>query len=208
MRPRAWAMSGAPRRALTGRMADIEGERRPRTAGGVLVAATVAAGLVAGTFYVFACAVMPALARSEDRVYVDVMRDINDVIENPVFLTAFLGALALAGLAGWQSRGTPGRWWIWAGATAYALAFLVTVGGNIPLNDALARPGDPAALRERFEDPRVAWNAARAALSTLATACLATGLTTRRRPTRPTPGTPGTPGHPTASRVPLHTPGH
>ncbi|MGW4547759.1 hypothetical protein ACWEN4_15450 [Streptomyces violaceorubidus] len=91
------------------------------------------------------------------------------------------------------------------GRDGYALAFLVTVGGNIPLNDALARPGDPAALRERFEDPRVAWNAARSALSTLATACLATGLTTRRRPTRPTPGTPG---HSTASRVPLHTPGH
>ncbi|CAM5636286.1 hypothetical protein STENM327S_02619 [Streptomyces tendae] len=155
------------------------------------------AGLLAGTFYVFACAVMPALARSEDRVYVDVMRDINDVIQNPVFLLVFMGALALAGLAGWQSRRTPGRWWVWAGAAAYTLAFLVTVGANVPLNDALARSGDPAALRERFEDPWVAWNVVRAVLSTLATACLAAGLTTRGR--RRTRSAPRTPVRPTAS---------
>ncbi|WP_249338519.1 anthrone oxygenase family protein [Streptomyces sp. V17-9] len=162
-------------------MAEINGVGRSRTAGGVLVAATVATGLMAGTFYVFACAVMPALARSEDRVYVDVMRDINEVIENAVFLPVFLGALVLAGLAGWQSRRAPGRWWVWAGATAYALAFLVTVAGNVPLNDALARPGDPAALRERFEDPWLAWNAVRAALSTVATGCLAAGAAARVR---------------------------
>ncbi|MFF9099024.1 DUF1772 domain-containing protein [Streptomyces rubrogriseus] len=183
-------------------MTDINGERRSRAAGGVLVAATVAAGLMAGAFYVFACAVMPALARSGDRVYVDVMRDINDVIQNPVFLLVFMGALALAGLAGWQSRGLPGSRWIWAGAAAYALAFLVTVVGNVPLNDALARPGDPAALRERFEDPWVAWNVVRAVLSTLATACLAAGLTTRGR--RPAQSAPRTPQQPTAP----HRTGH
>lgn len=162
------------------------------------MAATVAAGLMAGSFFVFACAVMPALARSDDRVYVDVMRDVDEVIQNPVFLLVFLGALALAGVAGRQARGMPGRWWVWAGATAYALAFLVTVVGNIPLNEALARPGDPAALRERFEDPWVAWNVVRTALSTLATACLALGLTPRTRPPRPASApSPGTP-HPTS----------
>ncbi|WP_282083530.1 DUF1772 domain-containing protein [Streptomyces tendae] len=186
-------------------MTNTNGERRSRTAGGVLVAATVAAGLMAGTFYVFACAVMPALARSDDRVYVDVMRDVNEVIQNPVFLSAFMGALVLAGVAGRQARRTPGRWWVWAGATAYALAFLVTVAGNIPLNDALARPGDPAALRERFEDPWVAWNVVRAVLSTLATACLAAGLTTRNRPTRPAPSAPRPP---TASPAIPHRTSH
>ncbi|WP_107452232.1 DUF1772 domain-containing protein [Streptomyces sp. NRRL F-5650] len=165
-------------------MTETNGGRRSRTTAGVLVAATVAAGLMAGTFYVFACAVMPALARSDDRVYVEVMRDINDVIQNPVFLLGFMGALVLSVLAGWQARRTPGRWWVRAGAAAYVLAFLVTVAGNIPLNDALARPGDPAALRERFEDPWVAWNVVRAVLSTVATACLAAGLTSRGRAAR------------------------
>lgn len=193
MRPRARAMSGAPSTRLTGRMADngngnSNGDREGRsgTAGGVLIAATVAAGLMAGTFYVFACAVMPALARSEDRVYVEVMRDINDVIQNPVFLLVFMGALVLTGLAAWQLRRMPGRWWVWAGATAYALTFLVTVGGNIPLNDALTHTGDPAALREQFEDPWVAWNVVRATLSTLATGCLAGGLVAWGRASRGT----------------------
>ncbi|NEB62683.1 DUF1772 domain-containing protein [Streptomyces diastaticus] len=184
MRPRVRAMSGVLPGPLNGRMTETNGEQRSRTAAGVLVAATVAAGLMAGTFYVFACAVMPALARSDDRVYVEVMRDINDVIQNPVFLLGFMGALVLSVLAGWQARRTPGRWWVWAGAAAYVLAFLVTVAGNIPLNDALARPGDPAALRERFEDPWVAWNVVRAVLSTVATACLAAGLTTWGRAAR------------------------
>lgn len=146
------------------------------TAGGVLGAATVATGLAAGVFYIFSCAVMPALARSDDRVYVEVMRDINDVIQNPVFLLSFVGALLLTGVAAWQGRGRPYRRWVWAGLGAYALVFLVTVVVNIPLNDALAESGDPAALREEFEDPWVAWNVVRAVLSTVALGCLVRAL--------------------------------
>ncbi|MFE9440889.1 DUF1772 domain-containing protein [Streptomyces sp. NPDC006602] len=145
-------------------------------AGGVLGAATVATGLAAGVFYVFACAIMPALARSDDRVYVDVMRDINDVIQNPVFMLSFLGALPLTGMAAWQARGTPYRAWAWAAFTAYALAFLVTVAFNIPLNDDLANTSDVGTAREEFEDPWVAWNVVRAVLSTLALGCLARAL--------------------------------
>lgn len=76
-----------------------------KSAGTVLGAATVAMGLIAGAFYVFACAVMPGLARSDDEVYVEVMRNINDVIQNPVFMMSFLGALVLTGVAAWQARG-------------------------------------------------------------------------------------------------------
>lgn len=136
-------------------------------AGTVLGAAMVTTGLIAGAFYIFACAVMPALARSDDRVFVDVMRDINDVIQNPVFLLGFLGALVLTGVSAWQLRGRPYRWWVWAALVAYGLAFLVTVAFNIPLNNGLDAAGDPAALREEFEDPWVAWNVVRTVLSTV-----------------------------------------
>ncbi|MFJ3227201.1 DUF1772 domain-containing protein [Streptomyces sp. NPDC086783] len=156
---------------------------RRTAAGGVLGAAAVATGLVAGVFYVFACAVMPALARSEDRVYVEVVQNVNEVIQNPVFLLSFLGALLLTAVSAWQSRGEPGlRGWVGAALLAYALAFLVTVAVNIPLNDALADAGDPAkiadpaAVREEFEDPWVAWNVVRALLSTVALGCLARAL--------------------------------
>ncbi|MER5938091.1 anthrone oxygenase family protein [Streptomyces sp. NPDC001928] len=145
-------------------------------AGTVLGAAMVATGLIAGAFYIFACAVMPALARTDDRVFVEVMRDINDVIQNPVFLLSFLGALALTGVSAWQLRGQPYRWWVWGGLVAYGLAFLVTVAFNIPLNNGLEEAGDPGALREEFEGAWVAWNVVRAVLSTVALGCLGRAL--------------------------------
>ncbi|MGI5193922.1 DUF1772 domain-containing protein [Streptomyces sp. CA-288835] len=166
---------------------------RRTTAGSVLVAATVAMGLIAGTFYIFACAVMPALARSDDRVYVEVMQNIDDVIQNPVFFLSFIGALILAGISAWQLRSFERlRGWVWAALVAYALAFLFTVMVNIPLNTDLvdagdpARIADPAAVREEFEDPWVAWNIVRAVLSTIALGCLARALVLYGRTARRT----------------------
>ncbi|MCW8098467.1 anthrone oxygenase family protein [Streptomyces tauricus] len=160
------------------------GGGRSGSAGGVLVAATVAVGLIAGLFYAFACGIMPALARSDDRVYVEVMRNINEVIQNPVFLLTFLGALVLTAVAAWQSRGSPrSRVWVFAALVAYGLAFLLTVTVNIPLNNDLADVGNPAttadaaAVREEFEDPWVAWNVVRTVLCTLALGLLARALT-------------------------------
>ncbi|MFS8202694.1 DUF1772 domain-containing protein [Streptomyces sp. CWNU-52B] len=163
---------------------DGSGRRRaPAAAGGVLLAATVAMGLIAGVFYAFACSVMPALARSDDRVYVEVMQNIDEVIQNPVFFLSFLGALLLTAVSAWQWRGAPRlRGWVFAAFVAYALAFLCTVVANIPLNNDLAAAGnpattaDPAAVREEFEDPWVAWNVVRAVLSTLALGLLARAL--------------------------------
>ncbi|MGY6023234.1 anthrone oxygenase family protein [Streptomyces spinosirectus] len=147
-----------------------------KSTGLVLGAATVTTGLIAGAYYVFACCVMPALARSDDRVYVEVMRDINDVIQNPVFFVAFMGAPLLTAVSAWQLRDRPYRRWVWAGLAACALGLLTTIAVNIPLNDDLARVSDPRAAREHFEDAWVAWNVVRAVLSTVALGCLARAL--------------------------------
>ncbi|MET7692437.1 anthrone oxygenase family protein [Streptomyces sp. NPDC005483] len=149
----------------------------------VLGAATVATGLIAGAFYVFACAVMPALARSDDGVYVEVMRDINEVVQNPVFFLSFLGAPLLTAVAAWQARGRDDRGWVWAALATSALAFLVTVVFNIPLNDGLMRNGDPGALRKKFEDPWAAWNAVRAVLLTVTLGLLVKATGSRATPT-------------------------
>ncbi|PSM43889.1 hypothetical protein C6Y14_08490 [Streptomyces dioscori] len=148
-------------------------------------------GLIAGLFYAFACSIMPGLARSDDRVFVEVMQNINDVIQNPVFFLSFLGALLLTGISAWQLRGSPRvRAWVFAALAVYGLAFLLTVVVNIPLNDDLADAGnpatmaDPASVREEFEDPWVAWNVVRAALCTLALGLLARALTLYGRPAR------------------------
>ncbi|MEU9014161.1 anthrone oxygenase family protein [Streptomyces sp. NPDC048479] len=149
-----------------------------RSAQAVLGAATVANGLVAGVWYAYATSVMPALARSDDRICIEVMQNINEVIQNPVFFAGFFGALILAAVAAWQQRRSPARWWAVAALVLYAAVLLVTTAVNIPLNDELAAAGDPAriadpaAVRESFEDPWVAWNVVRLVLSTAALACL------------------------------------
>jgi uncharacterized membrane protein len=181
MRLRGSPMSAGARRDFTGAMTQNTGFDRL-----VLGAATVATGLIAGTFYIFGCAVMPALARSDDRTYVEVMRNINDVIQNPVFFLSFVGALVLPALAAWRLRADTGtRPWIWAALALYVAAFVVTSAMNVPLNNALASAGsDPGKARAAFEAPWVAWNIARAVLCTAALACLvrATGLRPARQP--------------------------
>lgn len=177
---------------LTERMTTSQAHRPDHTLRHLVIGgAAVTTGLVAGTFYVFSCAVMPALGRSDDRTFIEVMQNINDVIENPVFFAGFFGALILTAVAAWQQRRSPGpRGWLFAALTVYTVAFLLTSGVNVPLNDELARAGDPAriadpaAVRDRFEDAWVAWNAVRAVLCTAALALLlrAARLTGRQLP--------------------------
>ncbi|WP_323136951.1 MULTISPECIES: hypothetical protein [unclassified Streptomyces] len=50
---------------------------------------------------------MPSLARSDDRVFIEVMQNVNDVIQNPVFFLSFMGALVLTTVSAWQSRKSP-----------------------------------------------------------------------------------------------------
>ncbi|CAM5332383.1 membrane protein [Streptomyces tanashiensis] len=150
-------------------------------AGLVLGAATVTTGLLAGVWFAYVCSVMPALARSDDRVYVEVMRNINDVIQNPVFFTPFFGVPILTAVAAWQHRAGRARLWTLAGFVLGMAVLVVTSAVNVPLNDALAAAKDPAAARAAFEGPWVAWNIVRAVLSTAGLVCLIGALSVRNR---------------------------
>lgn len=170
-----------------------QGQRQGRkggSAGAVLGAAVVTMGLIAGTFYIFSCGVMPGLARSEDRVFIEVMQNTNDAFNNPVFFASFLGALLFTAVSAWQLRGTSSYRWVLAALVLYLVAFAITSAVNVPLNDALADAGDPAKIadpagvREEFEDPWLAWNAVRALLSTVAIGLLARALVLRGRDNR------------------------
>ncbi|WP_328942064.1 DUF1772 domain-containing protein [Streptomyces sp. NBC_00250] len=156
-------------------------QRGGKGAGAVLGAATAATGLVAGVWFAYVCSVMPALARSDDRVYVEVMRNINDVIQNPLFFSVFFGATILTAVAAWQYRATRARVWMFAGLALSVAVFLVTSAVNVPLNDALAAAEDPSAARAAFEGPWVTWNIVRAVLSTVGLACLLRALSVRTR---------------------------
>ncbi|MGQ7754546.1 anthrone oxygenase family protein (plasmid) [Streptomyces sp. WC2508] len=152
---------------------------------GVLIAATLSTGLMAGLFAAFAYAVMPGLAKSSDHTLVEAMQSINKAILNPVFMLPFMGAIPLLGLAvvlAWRGHGRSALPWLIAALVLYLVAFMVTSGVNVPLNDQLARAGDPAhagqlaATRADFENKWVLWNVVRALLHTAAFACLAWAL--------------------------------
>jgi uncharacterized membrane protein len=148
----------------------------------VLVAATVTTGLVAGLFYGFSIAVMPGLARGDDRTLVDVMRRINVAILNGWFLAGYVGALLLDVAAlvlvllddGSRAAVLP----VAMATTLYLAAVILTARVNIPLNNALeqagaaAGPDGAAAVRRRFERPWVRANHWRAVLCTFALTAL------------------------------------
>ena len=136
----------------------------------LVVVATGATGLLAGTYLAFAVAVMPALRQLDDTTFVEVMRRINVVIVNPVFLALFLGSPLLVALA--AALGPQRGWWLVAAGAAVA-TLLLTVAVNVPLNDRLAATTDPAAARRAFEST---WNLAHLVRTGLACGALAACL--------------------------------
>jgi uncharacterized membrane protein len=146
--------------------------------GPVLIAATVATGLQAGTYYTWASGVMPGLARVDDRTFVHAMQQMNVAIVNPVFMATFLGAPILAAAAVATASSSARPWVI--GGLAFAVATVaITAVANVPLNNALEAAGDIggitdfAGVRENFESGWVRWNIVRAVTSTASLAALA-----------------------------------
>ena len=161
-----------------------------RNADIVLGAAVIAMGLLAGLFYAFDVAVMPALTAADDRTLVDAMQQMIDKIENPAFFLTLLGAPALAVVALFQARrtGSPKTaGWIVAGLAFYTVMVVVTFAFHFPLNDELKNAGDPvrienlAAVRDDFVTPWIAWNIVRTLASTAAFGCLTWALVLRGR---------------------------
>jgi uncharacterized membrane protein len=160
-------------RRWTGAMIDaLEHLRTP-----VLVAAGLASGLQAGTYYAWASGVMPGLARTDDRTFVHALHQANAAIVNPVFLATFLGAPALTAVAV-ATAGGPARPWAVAALVLAVSTVATTAAFNVPLNDALAAVDLDAgaralaAARDAFEGPWVRWNVVRALTSTGALGCL------------------------------------
>src|SRR5918998_2353853 len=111
-----------------------------RNADIVLGAAVIAMGLLAGLFYAFDVAVMPALAAADDRTLVDAMQQMIDKIENPAFFLTLLGAPALAAVALVQARGSGSSkvaGWIAAALAFYTVMAVVTFAFHFPLNEDL-----------------------------------------------------------------------
>ncbi len=96
---------------------------------------------MSGLLYGWSVSVIPGTKRVPAGNYVDTMQHINRAIINPAFAVPFLGIpLLLGGAAVMQFRaGDHRRGWLLAGAAGtYVVGVLgVTIGRNVPLNDAL-----------------------------------------------------------------------
>ena len=152
---------------------------------GTLLAAVITTGLMAGLFAAFAYAVMPALAATGNRTFVETMRRINTAILNGWFMTCFVGALLLAFAAvalHLPESGHAALPWIIAALVLYGATLVITGVVHIPLNNALDQAGKPGhvhdldAVRAAFEARWVTWNAVRAVTNLLAFAALAWAL--------------------------------
>lgn len=136
--------------------------------------AIVTNGLLAGVFFVCACAVVPGFRRVDDRTYLAAFRAINRAILTGWFLLVFFGAPVSAVAVAVSSPG-----WLTAAAAASAVVtFGITVAGNVPLNQALERAevrsdAERRTVRESFEGPWARRNLARTATSVAALAFLA-----------------------------------
>jgi uncharacterized membrane protein len=149
-----------------------------------LLGAAMTMGLVAGVFALYAHTIMPGLKKTDDRTFVAAFQSIDRAIVNPWFMaTAFVGALLFTAAAAAANLGQDAFPWVAAALALYAVAFVITIAVNVPLNDAIKAAGDPAriddvaAVRERFHEARwAAWNLVRVLTSIAAFGCLAWAL--------------------------------
>ncbi|MEV6107689.1 DUF1772 domain-containing protein [Streptomyces sp. NPDC051940] len=137
----------------------------------LLVLATVTTGLYVGLFYAFQFVFMPTLGKGTDGEFTVVMQRINRVIVNPWFMALFLGVVLWPLIAVFTADA---KLLTGLGLACNVLSHAITIGGNIPLNQALDRAAldtreQQLAAREAFE---VKWNRLHAARTAVGVAGL------------------------------------
>jgi uncharacterized membrane protein len=107
----------------------------------ILIITTLFSGLMAGLFYAWSISVTPGLAKINDISYLQAFQSMNRAILNPLFFVFFFGLVLLLPLLSYLSFQTSiGNqfWYVLAATILYFIGIMgVTIGGNIPLNNAL-----------------------------------------------------------------------
>jgi uncharacterized membrane protein len=130
------------------------------------VATAIGAAAVGGVYLAFSVMVMPALGRLPGEQATAVMQEINRRAERGVFIVVFLGAalvaVALALVSVFALPGTTAALLLSGAALSFA-STVVTVVGNVPLNNALERNG--VAVWDQYLSRWTALNTLRALLA-------------------------------------------
>ncbi len=146
--------------------------------------ALLGSALVGGVFFAFSSCVMKALARVPSSEGITAMQSINVVVINPSFLGAFMGTALLSlvvvvlAMVRWDH---PSEMFFLGGAIFYFVGtFLVTMFGNVPLNNQLAAvpATEPDAVKswKHYLERWTMWNHIRTVAAMLAALLYALGL--------------------------------
>jgi uncharacterized membrane protein len=132
---------------------------------GILLFATLLTGLSAGLCFTWANAVTSGIGRLDDLNYLRAFQHMNRTILNPLFFVVFFGPvfLSLASTYAYKSYPAHILWLLLAATVFYFFGVaLVTVFGNVPLNELLDKTDlqsidleSAKSLRAKFETK---WN--------------------------------------------------
>jgi uncharacterized membrane protein len=107
----------------------------------ILIITTVFSGLVAGLFYAWSISVTPGLAKIDNVSFLQAFQSMNRAIINPLFFVAFFGLVILLPVLSYLSSQTSISnqfWYVILATLLYYVGIMgVTIGGNVPLNNAL-----------------------------------------------------------------------
>ena len=130
-----------------------------------IIALVLLTGLSAGLCFTWTNVVTPGIGRLDDLGYLQSFQQMNRTILNPVFFIVFFGPFFLNLISIYLFKSNPG-YLLWllilAGIIYFFGVLVVTVFGNVPLNEMLdktdlgiASIDELRQLREKFE---VKWN--------------------------------------------------
>ena len=147
--------------------------------------AALGCGLIAGVFFAFSTFVMPALARLQPDRGIAAMQSINITAINPLFMLALFGTaiaclfIVISVLLHWHQSSTI---YLSIGSLLYLVGtILVTMLGNVPLNNALAivdpNSTEGATLWARYLTDWTFWNHVRTLTALGASAIFIISLT-------------------------------
>jgi uncharacterized membrane protein len=136
----------------------------------LILCTAIACAAMGGVFFAFSSFVMRALARMPPAQAVAAMQSINVVAVTPAFMTLLFGTAATCVVVGigavtdWQNVRSG---YLLAGGLSYVIgSIVVTIGCNVPLNNALAgldpKSSDALAFWPTYVRQWTAWNHLRA----------------------------------------------
>lgn len=152
-----------------------------------IFASMIGSGVLAGIFFSWSNLVMPAPGRIPAPAGIAAMNATNEVVQNPLFFLFFLGVpllgVVLAVYAG-MNLGQNGSLALIVGAILVVVGmFGVTMLGNVPMNEALARlDPDSTAAAEYWQvvlDRWTFWNHVRTLACLAAAICFGLALGAR-----------------------------